>query len=124
MCLTEIALRFDIDIYSDGKSKQPVKDLVRANVVPQLREKLAKLGPALIAEHGKDIQHAPGSGPSSGTATPTYTSSTSTGVPGKPSSSAPAAMSTQAGTKGPLVNVTTVTDTEEFRTTAAELFQT
>ncbi|KAH0562401.1 hypothetical protein GP486_002911 [Trichoglossum hirsutum] len=112
---------FDIDIYSDGKSKQPVKDLVRANVVPQLREKLVKLGPALIAEHGKDIQHAPGSGPSSGTATPTYASSASASALGKPTS---VPMSTRAETKGPLVNVTTVTDTEEFRTSAAELFQT
>jgi len=25
---------FDIEIYSDSKSKQPVKDLVRANIVP------------------------------------------------------------------------------------------
>ncbi|KAH0544385.1 hypothetical protein FGG08_001526, partial [Glutinoglossum americanum] len=116
-------LQFDIDIYSDSKSKQPVKDLVRAKVVPQLREKLVKLGPALIAEHGKDIQHAPGSGPSSGAATPTYPPPTSASTLGKPTS-APATTSTQTGTKGPLVNVTSVTDTEEFRTTAAELFQT
>jgi activator of HSP90 ATPase len=104
-----------------------VKDLVRKKIVPQLREKLAKLGPALIAEHGKDIQHAPGSGPASGTATPTYTSSSSTALHGKVSGTATptsGAASTQGGTEGPLVNVTTVTDTEEFRTTAQELFQT
>ncbi|KAI9780744.1 MAG: hypothetical protein M1839_006531 [Geoglossum umbratile] len=114
---------FDIDVYSDGKSKQPVKDLVRANIVPQLREKLVKLGPALIAEHGKDIQHAPGSSPSSGVATPTYTSSTSASALGRPDI-APTTTATQTEAKGPLVNVTTVTDTAEFRTTAAELFQT
>jgi len=121
--MKEPTLQFDIDIYSDGKSKQPVKDLVRANIVPQLREKLVKLGPALIAEHGKDIQHAPGSNPSSGVATPTYASSTSTSTLGRPNST-PSTAATQTGTKVSLVNVTTVTDTEEFRTTAVELFQT
>ena len=62
--------QFDIDIYSDANSKAPVKDLVRTKIVPQLRKEFAKLGPALIAEHGKDIQHAPGSNPSSGFSTP------------------------------------------------------
>jgi len=82
-----------------------------------------KLGPALIAEHGKDIQHAPGSNPSSGVATPTYTSSTSTSALGRPDSN-PTTTATQTGMNVSLVNVTTVTDTEEFRTTAMELFQT
>jgi activator of HSP90 ATPase len=123
MCLTRTHPQFDIEAYSDSKSKQPVKDLVRASIVPQLRERLVKLGPALITEHGKDIQHAPGSGPSSGTATPAHTSSAPSGASGK-LTSAPATILTQVGTKVPLVNVTTVTDTEEFRTTAAELFQT
>ena len=40
-------------------------DEIRNKLVPQLRTRLRKLGPALIAEHGKDIQHAPDSNPSS-----------------------------------------------------------
>jgi activator of HSP90 ATPase len=107
-------LKFDIDIYSDASSKAPVKDLVRVNLVPQLRKQFAKLGPALIAEHGKDIQHAPGSGPSSGVSTPKLHT---------PSPAAASFTITQA--KGnSLVNTTTVTDTEEFRAPASELYQT
>ncbi|EPE27752.1 Activator of Hsp90 ATPase, Aha1 [Glarea lozoyensis ATCC 20868] len=107
---------FDIDIYSDANSKAPVKDLVRAKIVPQLRKQFAKLGPALIAEHGKDIQHAPGSGPVSGTTTPKIHTPSS-----GPSASASA--STQSN-KVSSVNTTTVTDTEEFRAPASELYQT
>lgn len=105
---------FDIDIYSDGTSKAPVKDLVRAKLVPQLRKQFIKLGPALIAEHGKDIQHAPGSNPSSGFSTPTPRLHT-------PSIPAPSLASTSGSS---LVNTTTVTDTEEFRAPASELYQT
>ncbi|KAF2248041.1 Aha1domain family protein [Trematosphaeria pertusa] len=110
---------FEIDIYSEDKSKQPVKDLVRSKIVPQLRKSLAQLGPALIAEHGKDIQHAPGSNPSSGFSTPKYYSSSS--INKSETTSAPTASKTSTGS---LVNTTTINDSAEFRTTAAELFQT
>jgi activator of HSP90 ATPase len=106
---------FDIDIYADASNKAPVKDLVRAKILPQLRKEFAKLGPALIAEHGKDIQHAPGSGPSSGVTTPKVH------VP----SPIPAVSATPAhSTTHTAVNTTTVTDTEEFRAPASELYQT
>lgn len=105
---------FELDIYSDANSKAPVKDLVRSKILPQLRKEFAKLGPALIAEHGKDIQHAPGSNPSSGFSTPKLH------VP----TSAPAATATQTTKTNSSVNTTTVTDTEEFRAPATELYQT
>lgn len=108
-------LQFDIDIYTDASSKAPVKDLVRSSIVPQLRKQFAKLGPALIAEHGKDIQHAPGSGPSSGAVTPKLH------TPSAPPASFTAATQTQSNSS---VNTTTVTDTEEFRAPASELYQT
>ena len=109
--------QFEIDIYADAKEKQPVKDLVRSKIVPQLRSEFLKLSPALIAEHGKDIQHAPGSNPSSGFSTPKYHP--------PPANAAKTAPSTSTQTNnGSLVNTTTVTDNEEFRTTAAELYQT
>ncbi|KAK4232644.1 activator of Hsp90 ATPase [Podospora fimiseda] len=116
--LEESEFVFDIDIYSDAKEKQPVKDLVRFKIVPQLRAEFLKLSPALIAEHGKDLQHAPGSNPSSGFTTPKYHPPTGTQA-AKPSSSS----STQTN-KGSIVNTTTVTDNEEFRTTAEQLYQT
>jgi activator of HSP90 ATPase len=108
-------LQFDIDIYSDANSKAPVKDLVRAKIVPQLRKEFAKLAPALIAEHGKDIQHAPGSGPTSGVSTPKLH------VPSAPT---PAASTTHTSKGTSSVNTTTVTDTEEFRAPASELYLT
>ena len=110
-------LQFEIDIYSESKEKQPVKDLVRSKLLPLLRKEFLKLPPALIAEHGKDIQHAPGSNPSSGFSTPKYHPQTAASK-----SSAPVTSSQSAS--GKVVNTTTVTDTEEFRTTAAEMYQT
>ncbi|KAF3481387.1 hsp90-like protein [Arthroderma uncinatum] len=110
---------FDTSIYSETASKQPVKDLVRSKIVPQLRTALAKLAPALIGEHGKDIQHAPGSNPSSGFSTPvTLKSST-------PQPAAKAAAATTTTTTGKSsVNTTSVNASDEFRTTAEELFTT
>jgi activator of HSP90 ATPase len=108
---------FDIDIYSDASSKAPVKDLVRSKIVPQLRKEFAKLVPALVNEHGKDIQHAPGSNPGSGLSTPkTYVQSSG------PSHTSSSVTSTSHGSTS--VNTTTVTDTEEFRAPAIELYKT
>ncbi|KAI3398333.1 hypothetical protein diail_9425 [Diaporthe ilicicola] len=106
---------FDVDVYSESKEKQPVKDLIRAKLVPRLRQEFVKLPSALIAEHGKDIQHAPGSNPSSGFSTPKF----------QPKSSGPEPSSTTVkSSSGSVVNTTTVNDSEEFRTTAEELFKT
>ncbi|CAM1506445.1 Fc.00g060860.m01.CDS01 [Cosmosporella sp. VM-42] len=107
---------FDVDIFSESKEKQPVKDLVRTKLVPLLRKEFQKLAPALIAEHGKDIQHAPGSNPSSGFSTPKVH---------LPTAAPKSVPTSSAETKdGGFVNTTTVTDNEEFRTTADEMYQT
>jgi activator of HSP90 ATPase len=105
-------------MYSETKEKQAVKDLVKSKLVPQLRSEFMKLSGALIAEHGKDIQHAPGSNPSSGFSTPKYLATGS-------SAAKPAAESaTTQSNSGSTVNTTTVNDSEEFRTTAEEMFKT
>ena len=109
--------QFDIDVHAESKEKQPVKDLVRSKLVSQLRSEFVKLAPALVAEHGKDIQHAPGSNPSSGFSTPKYHAPT--GAAAKP-----AATSSSQPKAGAVVNTTTVSDNEEFRTTAEELYKT
>jgi len=96
-----------------------VKDLVRSKILPQLRKSLATLAPALITEHGKDIQHPPGSNPGSGFSTPKVYSNSSINKPSEAKSSS--ATQSNAGSS---VNVTTITDSTEFRTSAAELFQT
>ncbi len=90
---------------------------MRSKLVPQLRSEFLKLAPALIAEHAKDIQHTPDSNPSSGVSTPKLHVPLSAAA--KPASSA-----TTQSNHGSTVNTTTVTDNEEFRTTAAEMFQT
>lgn len=91
---------------------------MRAKLVPQLRKQFSELGPALIAEHGKDIQHAPGSNPSSGFSTPKLH------TPG-PANALSSISSPSTQTKGSSsVNTTTVTDNEEFRAPASELYQT
>jgi activator of HSP90 ATPase len=114
-------LQFDISLHSESSEKEPIKNLVRSKLVPLLRPKLQKLGPALITEHGKDIQHAPGSNPSSGFSTPKYVSSSHISKDAAKSSSGTTTVS--AG-KGPAVNVTTVNDEAEFRTTAEQLYKT
>jgi activator of HSP90 ATPase len=73
----------------------------------------------LIAEHGKDIQHTPDSNPSSGFSTPKLMQPWSTGT-----ESLSQAPTTSHSSTGPSVNTTTVTDTEEFRCPASELYQT
>jgi len=109
---------FDIDIYSEAKEKQPVKDLVRIKITPQLRTAFQKLGPALIKEHAKDLQHAPESNPSSGVSTPTW-------HPQKERVPTPVSSSTTTSNVGhSSINTTTVTATDEFRTTAEEMYQT
>ncbi|KAL8734681.1 MAG: hypothetical protein Q9166_001337 [cf. Caloplaca sp. 2 TL-2023] len=110
---------FEIDIHSDASSKQPVKDLVRSRIVPQLRQRLSKLGPALITEHGRDIQHENSSAPFT-----QHSASTSSTAAQANAKSSNKASTSQASGDGPLVNTTTVNSTEEFRTTAAELYTT
>ncbi|KAL6792467.1 HSP90 associated protein [Trichoderma sp. SZMC 28013] len=107
---------FEIDIFSESKEKQPVKDLVRSKLVPQLRKEFQKLAGALITEHGKDIQHAPGSNPSSGFSTPRT-------LPQAASKAAAQPTTSQTSSSG-VVNTVTVRDDQEFRTTAEELYQT
>jgi activator of HSP90 ATPase len=78
---------------------------------------LRKFGPALIAEHGKDIQHAPDSNPSSGVATPTW-------HPQKERTATPVGGRSATTNSQSSINTSTVTATDEFRTTAEEMYQT
>jgi len=100
----------------------PVKDLVRAKITPQLRTKYQSIGPSLIAEHGKDLQHAANHQPSISPA-PRYSSSSHVAQKDDPASSSATSTSTSSA-NGPSINVTTLHDVEEFRTTAAELYAT
>ena len=107
-----------MDVYSSDLSKEPVKDLVRKEITPQIRQRLPKLAPTLIKEHGKDIQHTPSSNPSSGVSTPKLMSSSS----GAKGNDAAKSQSTSTSTSN--INVTSLSDQQEFRTTAEQLFET
>ena len=73
-----------------------------------------------MAEHGKDIQHAPGTNPGSAISPPTVYSSSSVNKSG----SKPDASVSQKSGSGTVVNVTTINDSTEFRADAANLYQT
>lgn len=99
-----------------------MKDLVRSKLLPQLRQQLNKLGPAIISEHGKAIQH-PTSSPATAITTTVTTSSTAAQAIARPGPSSKTSTSSTTQ-QGNTVNTTTVHTTEEFRTTAAELYKT
>lgn len=112
--------KFEIDIYSDNKEKQAVRDLVRSQLLPQLRKALSHFSGDLIAEHGKDIQHTAGSSPAilKPIATSSPSSSSSTPAPG----SSKIEQGKATPSSGPLVNTITLTDGIEFQTSAEQLY--
>jgi len=111
---------FEVELYGEDSSKQPVKDIVRSQITPLLRQKLAQIAPTLIEKHGKDLQHAPGSNPSSGFSTPKTLQSSSVNKAKDESKSS----STTATSGSSHVNVTSLSDQQEFRTDADQLFLT
>lgn len=110
---------FEVEIYGEDSSKQPVKDIVRSQITPQIRQKLVKLGPTLIEKHGAGLQHAAGANPSSGFSTPRTMEQAA-----KKASEESKTSSTAATSTGAAVNVTSLSDQQEFRTTAEQLFET
>jgi activator of HSP90 ATPase len=110
-------VKFDVVLNSKTPKDAVIKTLVRHKLVPEIRVKLPKLAPALITEHGKDIQHAPGSKPSVGFPTPKHVSNASMSKSGS-------AYAPTSSSHSNIGNVTTLTDTAEFRTTAQELYST
>jgi activator of HSP90 ATPase len=106
-------------LHSSTPAKEPVRALVKKSLVPQIRKSLATLAPTLIAEHGKDLQHPPGSGPPTGYTTPVNkTASSNIGS----LASKPSATTSTTGTKS--INTVHLSTTTEFRTSAEELFTT
>ena len=86
--------------------------------MPQLRKTLAQLTEALVTEHAKDLQHAPGVNPSAG-----FTKASVHPQTAK-KEAAPTATTTTSTTGKVAVNTTTVTASDEMRTTAEELYNT
>ena len=112
--------QFEIDIYSETSAKEPVKNLVRQRLTPILRKKLATLGPALISSHAKDLQHAADANTQS-TASTITSNTKDTSVPAQTETSK---TSTSTTAKRSKVNVTTLDVSDEFRTSADQLYAT
>ncbi|KAK9473562.1 activator of Hsp90 ATPase [Dipodascopsis tothii] len=107
---------FDVAITNETREKQPVRELVRRALVPELRKRLARFGPDLIAAHGADIQHPVEQNKSA------YTAGHQSGAAGGSRTAAPAAKPAAKGE--PAYNTTTVKIEDVFNTTAAELYTT
>lgn len=110
--------QFEITNYSDSKEKQPVRDLIRTQLTPKLRDAFAKFGDDLITEHGKDLQHPDGAPPGI-KPTPPRPSSAASSSASKPAAK-PAASSSSSS--GKVVNTTTITETYEFQAPAEQLY--
>ena len=106
-------------MYSESSTKTPIKDLVKSDITPQLRSKFQQIGPALMTAHGKDIQHQAGQEPSWKPATVYSKSSISSHT--DDAKTASTASTSTAGHRA--VNVTSLSDQQEFRCDAATLYQ-
>lgn len=113
---------FDVSIIDETASKAPLKPLIKTKMLPEIRAKLATLGSALVQEHGKDIQHGSGTEPSSQPAKTTSSNLSSEAKSSTTQSTAKTVTSTTAGQRS--VNTTSITASDEFRTTASELYNT
>jgi activator of HSP90 ATPase len=109
---------------SELPKDQIIKDVTRSTLLPKLRAKIVTLAPALIAEHGKDIQHQPGQGPPTGFEKSRVTSTTQISNSSSKSSASASASATQTTSSGEKVRVTSLKDSSEYRTSAEELFKT
>lgn len=122
MQLTLLCAKFEVETHEDSASKQSVKSLIKEKIIPQLRQNFQKLGPRIVEEHGKDIQHASDTPLVSGTSTPKQVSKSA--AAGSSDTDSASRNSKPQTATGASVNVTTLTDQEEFRTTAEQLYKT
>ena len=105
---------FEIEVFSDTKEKAAARDLIKAKLVPRLRELLQQFPKALTDAHGKDVLIAfqAGQTPSVGTASNAQGSTTSDAKLSSAPSSTPKSH----------VNVSSISETYEFQTLAKELY--
>lgn len=110
--------QFEITNYADANSKQPVRDLIRSDIVPQIRKLLGGFSKDLVDHHAKDIQHAAGTPLAVPSSQITSSSSKQTTATAKPSAS------TSTTSKAAVVNTVTLKESYEFQTSADQLYTT
>lgn len=106
---------FETEVFSDTKSKAPVRDLVKTDLVPRLRTLLQAFPEALVSAHGKDVLIASQAGvsPAIGTATNASNATTTTSASGPQTSNS---------SNRKTVNTSSISETYEFQTLAKELY--
>ena len=110
--------QFGIVVNSKSEeNRNQIKDLIRNKIEPQLRQQFLNLIPTLFAVHLESIQHT---APAEKTAAP----SDEKAAPSDKVAEVPVEEAAAPPKNGTIVNSTTLTDQEEFRTTALELFKT
>lgn len=127
-------IQFDVSIYNETAEHEGIRQLIKKELLPKLREKLAQFGTDLITEHSSDIQlsqdqvsleftKANQTLKSTAKATGKTGSSSSGVVSGSGSTSAPASKP-QLDTKSsvPKYNTSTLHLEPEFNTLAEQLY--
>lgn len=111
--------QFGIIVNSKSEeNRNRIKDLIRNKIEPQLRQQFLNLIPTLFAVHLESIQHT---APAEKAATPSNEKATASEKGAETPVEAEGAAPRKNGT---VVNHTALSDEEEFRTTALELFKT
>ncbi|ORZ08495.1 activator of Hsp90 ATPase [Lobosporangium transversale] len=106
---------FDVTIDADSNAKQPIRDLIRKDLAPLLRNKLEKFAGDLIRVHGKDVQvDSDFSKPS----TPVSSSGTSTPIP----STVKANNISTTFSGAAAVNTTTLEESIEMQASARDVY--
>ncbi|RUS21410.1 activator of Hsp90 ATPase [Endogone sp. FLAS-F59071] len=110
---------FDITVFEDKNDKQPIRDLVRKDLTPLLREKLASFSKDLIDAHAKDVYIDPEQLGQAPPPRPAHAETKET-----VGATRIGASETPEGMAAKVVNTTTLKDTIEFQTSAHELYET
>ncbi|ODQ81579.1 hypothetical protein BABINDRAFT_31912 [Babjeviella inositovora NRRL Y-12698] len=118
----ESDLQFGVSVYNESSSNEHIKDLVKKEMVPQLRKLLIAFGRDLITAHGSDIQAPESQVKSKLTlqnqkATPVVTPANSAAV-----LTATSAKPVAASSSVPKYNTSTLHFEPVFNTTAEQLY--
>lgn len=121
-------IQFDTSIYNEDSDSEKMRSVIKAKLLPQVRDLLAKFGSDLILEHSSDIQLASDKVNSTYTKGNQQTSSVATpkAAPAKVAvaKAAVSAPKTEASSLVPKYNTSTLHLEPTFNTTAEQLYVT
>ncbi|CAO3614042.1 unnamed protein product [Cunninghamella blakesleeana] len=118
---------FDISVDNETATKQPIRDLIKKNLVPILRKKLSSFSSDMIKNHSSDVyiengeKNAIQPGVTKERSNVTHINKTTTSTSTKTESTSSSSSSSSSKKK---INTTTLNDVVEFQTSAQELYET